>query len=182
MIKKLLLLSFFITGSVLTSHADSVGYVVIEQVYAKSKIIKELRDATAGNFKVQDEEVRGLFQDLQEKAKQFEKESVLMTEEERTEKQQVLLKQQQVFQQKSAELNNVVAKEIQVMQQKIEPEINRVIAKVARENDIKLVVNGILTVPVNNKPVPRNIVLYSEKEVNLTDQVIKLFDKEAIIQ
>lgn len=183
MTKKLLLALLLFNSSMVASHAAAdVGYVVIEEIYAKSTVIKELRASVSGQFQAQDDALRAKFQSFQEKVEQFEKDEVLLSDEEKQTKQQELLQLQQTFQQESQALNEVVGKAITEMQQKIDPEVSRIIEMVAKSNDVKLVVNGLITVPLNNQTIPRSVVLYSEDEVNLTGQVIELFDKEASVQ
>lgn len=168
------------TGLVCSALAQT-GYVNIDEVYARSTVITDLRNSISAKYQTQDEEVRALYTSFEADVRQFEQNNATMSDEERAAKQQELQAKQQEFQQKANELNQAVGDEFGQIQEKVAPEVERLIAKVARDNNVKMVMNGQLRLLINQQPTTTNLVLFAEDDIDLTDKVIEAFDKEAKI-
>ncbi|WP_415063405.1 OmpH family outer membrane protein [Bdellovibrio sp.] len=163
--KMLIVLSMLMTASF--AHAEAkVGYVDMQKAIQATAAGKKAKTELEGEFNKKKKELEKKEADLKKMGEDLEKKKSVLSEE-------ALGKKQAEFQEEMLKYRDVVGKS-QVEIQKKERELTapildkmkKVIAKLAKDKGYAMVIEN------------SQMVLYATPETDLTDEVIKAFDKE----
>lgn len=163
--KMLIVLSMLMTASF--AHAEAkVGVVDMQKAIQSTAVGKKAKGELEGEFNKKKKELEKREADLKKMGEDLEKKKSVLSEE-------ALGKKQAEFQEEMMKYRDVVGKS-QVEIQKKERELTapilekmkKVIAKVAKDKGYTVVIEN------------SQMVLYAVAEADLTDEVIKAFEKE----
>lgn len=162
--KMLIVLSMLMTASL--AHAEKVGVVDMQKAIQSTAVGKKAKGELEGEFNKKKKELEKKEADLKKMGEDLEKKKSVLSEE-------ALGKKQAEFQEEMLKYRDVVGKS-QVEIQKKERELTapilekmkKVIAKVAKDKGYSVVIEN------------SQMVLYAVPEADLTDDVVKAFEKE----
>ncbi|MEN0059000.1 MAG: OmpH family outer membrane protein [Bdellovibrio sp.] len=163
--KSLIVLSLLMTASLAQAEAK-FGFVDMQKAIQASSAGKKAKTELEGDFNKKKKELEKKEADLKKMGEDLEKKKSVLSEE-------ALAKKQAEFQDEMLKYRDVVGKsqlEIQKKERELTAPIlekmKKVIAKIAKEKGYSLVLEN------------SQMVLYSTPEADLTDEVIKAFEKE----
>ncbi|MBI3896674.1 MAG: OmpH family outer membrane protein [Gammaproteobacteria bacterium] len=163
-----LLLSAWIIGAGAV-HADEVriGYVDMTKVSNESKAGKRAKDDIQKLFKERQETLGKEEQQLKSQQQSLEKDKLVMTEQQRKDKQKDFEAKVKVFREKVSTAEHELQQKQMEAEKKIGPVIQGIIQDLAKEEKLLLVFEK------------RQLPLYAAGEADLTDKVIQRFDAKS---
>ena len=180
-----LLLTIFILLSSTAAAAfaeDSIVYMNFDKFYRGSKIVSAVRDSISVEFRQRDTELRELAQKIRDIQEELEKEDLALSEEIKQQKRREAADLDRELLRKGRALAEDRNLSFQERRGVINSEVMRLVRQLAKEKGYRMVLNPFVTLPFNNdRPITQEIVLYAEDSVDITDEVVELFDQEAKI-
>ena len=164
---KALILSLMLV-SVTAMAADSkVGYVDVQKAVQATATGKKAKDQLDGEFKKRKESLDKKKADIEKMGQDLEKKKTVLSEEVLNKKQMELQEEMMKFQKNVAENQLEIQKKEKELVDPILEKMKKIIEKVAQDKGFSLVIekNG-------------QNVLFAQKDADLTDDVVKAFEKE----
>ncbi|MGZ3768074.1 MAG: OmpH family outer membrane protein [Bdellovibrio sp.] len=161
----LIVLSLLMTASFAQAESK-IGFVDMQKAIQATAVGKKAKSELEGEFNKKKKELEKKEADLKKMGEDIEKKKSVLSED-------ALTKKQAEFQEEMLKYRDVVGKSQVEIQKKerdltapILEKMKKVIAKVAKDKGYSLVLEN------------SQMVLYSTPEADLTDEVIKAFEKE----
>lgn len=164
--KMLIVLSLLMTASFAQAVEMKVGYVDMQKAIQSTSAGKKAKTELEGDFNKKKKELEKKEADLKKMGEDLEKKKSVLSEE-------ALGKKQAEFQEEMLKYRDVVGKS-QIEIQKKERELTAPILDKMKKTIAKLAKDKGYTMVIENS----QMVLYATPEADLTDEVIKAFEKE----
>ncbi len=142
-----------------------VGIVDMRKVLVESQAGKRVKDEMGKLVKQKQDELIKQEQQLKGLQEAYEKEQLLMTDEQRKKKQDEMQQKLAALQKQSQEAQRELGKKDQEFTRKAVGEIRPIVEEIAKAEKVKIVYER-----------GESSVLYVEESVDLTDKVIKAYD------
>lgn len=180
--KKLLLLTLL--AAVAAAHpalaAGEIVYVNFDRVYRDSAIINDIRSEISTEFRVREDALKNIGEQIRTLKEEIEKEALILSEGEKEERRRDISAKERNFVRDRQALSEDIGLRFQERRRAIDAEIARVINAMAEEREYGMVLNPYIVLPFSgDRTLTHNVILYADENVDITDEVIKLFDKEA---
>ena len=160
------LLALGLTSSIATAEVK-IGYVdmqkAIQETPAGKKAKKELED----NFNKKKKDLEKMEADIKKKGEEFEKRSMAMNEDARGKKQNEIQGEMRKYQEMAAKSQMEIQKQERDLTQPIVLKLRANLEAIAKKESFTLVLEK-----------NENGVMFAQKEIDLTDRLIKEFDKK----
>lgn len=161
----LIVLSMLMTASF--AHAEAkVGYIDMQKAIQSTSAGKKAKTELEGDFNKKKKELEKKEADLKKMGEDLEKKKSVLSED-------ALNKKQAEFQEEMLKYRDVVGKS-QIEIQKKERELTAPILEKMKKTIAKLAKEKGYTMVIENS----QMVLYATPEADLTDEVVKAFEKE----
>jgi outer membrane protein len=164
----LTLLIMFFAGAVSAAEKPTVGYVNLHKVLLESKVGKRNKTDLDKLIKEKESTLAGEESKLQAMQQAFQKDQLLMTDPQKLEKQKAFQEKAEAYQKMVGEAKQAVSKKDNEFASKSVAEIKAVIADLAKEMKLHLVLDA-----------SEGNVLYAEEGMDLTQKVIEKYDAKA---
>ncbi len=161
----LIVLSMLITASFAQAEAK-VGYIDMQKAIQSTSAGKKAKTELEGDFNKKKKELEKKEADLKKMGEDLEKKKSVLSED-------ALNKKQAEFQEEMLKYRDVVGKS-QIEIQKKERELTAPILEKMKKTIAKLAKEKGYTMVIENS----QMVLYATPEADLTDEVVKAFEKE----
>ena len=143
----------------LVAFANKIAVIEIQQIFAQAEVAIEIRQQLQAQFQPQQKRLSEQQTEFETKVKRYEKNRLTLSAEENSKQQQQLRQAQQQLQQLSTQLQQQLNQAQQQNMQRVEDLVEASVAKVAKKQDISLVLyQG---------------VAYFQPQLDITDAVIK---------
>lgn len=163
---KLIVITAAILFATLAKAEQKIGFVDMQKAIPSTTAGKKAKSELEGEFEKKKKELQKKEGDLKKMQEDFEKKKAVLSDE-------VLQKKQGEFQEEMAKYQGVVRKSQEELQKKerdltapILEKMKRIIEKLAKDKSYSVILE---TSPM---------VLFAEKSTDLTDEVVKEFEKE----
>jgi outer membrane protein len=176
--KKFLLATLFLSASGLAAEGDLV-YVDFDRIYAESKVASAVVDDIKAEFGDREKSLRESSEKIKSLREELEKESLTLGDAEKRAREQEIGSLEREFVRERSAFGEDFNLRLQERRNVVDAEIERIIRKLAEENKYGMVINPYLVLPLGGRTITHNIILYADDRVDITDEVIDLFDKEA---
>lgn len=144
-----------------------IGFVdmqkAIQEVAAGKKAKKELED----EFNKKKKELEKKEADIKKMGEDFEKRSMAMNEDARMKKQQEIQKEMAQYQQTAAKAQMEIQKRERDLTQPIVTKLRGILEEIAKKENFTVILERA-----------ENSVMYAKKEIDLTERMIKEYDKK----
>ena len=149
------------------AFADSVAFVDVQQAVQTTSAGKKAKSSLDAEFKKRKETLDKKKADIEKMGQDLEKKRSVLSEEVLGKKQMELQEEMMKFQKQVAENQLEIQKKEEELVGPILEKMKKVIEKVAKEKNVSMVVEK-----------KGQNVLYATAEADLTDSVVKAFEKE----
>jgi len=164
----IVLLGFLVSGAAVAADTPAVGYVNLHTVLVESKVGKKNKAALDKLVKQKETAISAEQDKLKKMQESFQKEQLLMTDDQKRAKQQEFQQKATAYQEMVNEAKQAINKKDNEFASKSLADIKPVIAEIAKEKKISIVFDA-----------NELSVLYAEKGMDLTQQVIERYDAKA---
>ncbi len=165
MINKFVMALVLAMSVVATAQAEiKIGLLDMRAALFSSDAAKEFTDKMVGKFKQQDLEVRAIGEDGQKLEMRLKNDAALMSDNERQKLAADLEEKIQEYQYKKTKLDKALAEKRQEFLAESKPKIDQVINELVKEEKLDLL-------------LPREAALYTNADLDYTEQVIKKLNK-----
>ena len=144
-----------------------VGYVDVQRAIQATAAGKKAKEQLDGEFKKRKESLDKKKADIEKMGQDIEKKKAVLSEEVLNKRQMELQEEMMRFQKVVAENQMEIQKKEKDLVEPIIEKMKKVIERVAKEKGFSLVIEK-----------GQQNVLYAQKEADLTDDVVKSFEKE----
>ena len=176
----LLLSALLLSGGVFA--ADEIVYVDFDRIYRESKIIGTVETQLREEFAGREEALEAIREEMTSQRERLEKEELTLSEQEKDEIERQIIKMERDFVRNRQALVEDRTLRFQERRKIIDSEILRLVNQLAEEKDYAIVLNPFLHLPISERTsLNHNIILYANRDADITEAVIELFDKEADI-
>jgi len=149
-------------------QASKIGYIDVQRVLARSAAGVAAREALEKERASIQKDMDGRRQELEKLRDEIEKKSALMTADARSDKQDQFERKRRDAARAADDYQKELEKKEGVLLQKVLQEVGGVIEKVGKEKNYYMIVEK------------RNAgVLYASTDADLTDEIIRAYDKDA---
>jgi outer membrane protein len=164
----IVLLSFLFNGAAVAADTLAIGYVNLHKVLVESKVGKRNKAELDKLIKQKESAITAEQGKLKAMQESFQKEQLLMTDDQKKAKQQEFQQKAQAYQAMVNEAKQAVNKKDNEYASKSLEEIKPVIAEIAKEKKISIVFDA-----------NELSVLYADKGMDLTQKVIERYDAKS---
>ncbi len=147
--------------------AEKVGYIDMQKVIQATKAGKKAKETLDGEFKKRKEGLDKKKADIEKMGMDLEKKKTVLSEEVLGKKQMELQEEMMKFQKVVAENQGEIQKKEKDLLEPILEKMRKVIENVAKEKGFSMVLEK-----------QGQNVIFAQKEMDLSDDVIKAFEKE----
>lgn len=145
---------------------QKIGFVDVRKAVEATKAGKKVKTELESEFKKREAALKKRAEDIKKMTEDFEKKSAVLSDDARGKKQQEIQEEMMKYNQEVAKNTSDIRKKEQDLMEPIFKKMQDVINEIAKKQDYSLVLQS------------RDNVLYAKKEVDLTDEVIKAFEKK----
>ena len=167
--KKVLVIVVSLLASSFASADFKVAYVDMQKAIEKSAIGKKAKDEMKKEAEKRNKELEKKKADVDKMREDIEKKRSVLAEEAFNKRAQELQEEMQKFNQTAAKAQADLQKKEAELLEPIVKKIKAVIEKIAKDKGVSMV--------LQSNPNAQ-IVLYASDETDLTDEVVKAFDKD----
>jgi outer membrane protein len=146
--------------------ASSIGYVDMQKAIQATQSGKKAKDSLDSEFQKRKAKLDKKKSDIEAMGKDLEKKKNLMSEEALQKKQLEIQEEMMKFQKEVAENQLEIQKKEEELVKPIVEKMRSVIEKVAKEKGLTMVLEN------------KGQVIFASKESDITDDVVKAFEKE----
>lgn len=166
---KKLMMAVLVTAmaSPVMAAAEKVGFIDLQKAVQATASGKKAKESLDGDFKKRKESLDKKKADIEKMGQDLEKKKSVMSEEVLSRKQMELQEEMMKFQKTVGENQVELQKREKELLEPIIEKMRKVIEKVANEKDFAMVL----------EKAGQN-VLFAKKDADLTDEVVKAFEKE----
>jgi outer membrane protein len=164
--KKIFLMTL-LSMSAIALAETKVGFVDVQKAIQSTASGKKAKGQLDAEFKKRKESLDKKKADIEKMGQDLEKKKTVLSEEVLSKKQMELQEEMMKFQKNVAENQLEIQKKEKELVDPILEKMHKVIEKVAKEKGFSLVI----------EKTPQN-VLFAQKDVDLTDDVVSAFEKE----
>jgi len=165
--KKLLLVTLFpLFAYANLAQAASVGYIDIQRAIQGTQSGRQAKEALDGEFQKRKAKLDKKKNDIESMGKDLEKKKNLMSEEALQKKQMEIQEEMMKFQKEVAENQLEIQKKEEELVKPIIDRMRVTIEKVAKAKGLTMVLEN------------KGQVIFASKESDITDDVVKAFEKE----
>jgi outer membrane protein len=143
-----------------------IGFVDVRKAVESTKQGKKVKTELETEFKKREKELQKKADDIKKMTTDFEKKNAVLAEDARLKKQQEIQEEMLKYNQDVQKNTADIRKKEQDLMEPIFKKMQKVIDDVAKKENYTLVLQS------------RDNILYAVKEVDLTDSVVKAFEKE----
>lgn len=155
-------------AAVPAAHTNRIGFIDVQRVLARSVAGVAAREQLEREKATMQKEMDGKRQELEKLRDELEKKGPLMTPEARRDKQETFDRKRRDAARLADDFQKELEKKEQGLLQKVLQDVSGVIEKVGKERGYYLIVEK-----------RGAVVLYSAAEADLTDEVIRAYDRDA---
>jgi outer membrane protein len=165
-------LKLLLSGAVLWSQAvlasteTKIVFVDVRKAVESTKAGQKVKTELEAEFKKREKELQKRADDIKKMTQDFEKKSAVLSDEARIKKQQELQDEMIKYNQEVTKNTQDIRKKEQDLMEPIFKKMQDVINKIAKDENISMVLQS------------RDNVIYAVKEMDLTEKVIKEFEKK----
>ena len=159
------LLVFLFSGVAIAADKPTIGYVNLHTVLIESKVGKRNKAELNKLIKQKESAISAAQDKLKAMQESFQKEQLLMTDDQKKAKQKEFQEKAQAYQEMVNEAKNAVGEKDKEYANKSLAEIKPIIAEIAKDMKISIVFDA-----------NELSVLYAEKGMDLTQKVIERYD------
>ena len=164
---RMLLALLFVCATLSAKAQDpKVVFVQVEKVYRESALIQQIRANIEEEFKLREEEVVKILEEIREKRNRLNKEGLTLGADEKEELRQDIDRLERVLTREDKALREDRNLRFSEYREKLEPRILRVIGQIAQAHNYEIVLD---------------FVLFGKTNANITDEVIKLLDEQVTV-
>lgn len=164
----ILLLLVLPYAAVLAADQHAIAYVDLRKVLVESKVGKQSKVELEKLVKQKRNAITAEENKLKSMQEQFQKDQLLMTDVQKSEKQKDFQQRAEVFQKMVSEANQDIAAKDKEFAAKSIAEIRKIIAEVAKENNIGLVLEA-----------SESGLLYADGALDLTQKILERYDAKS---
>ena len=175
---KYFLITLLLLFSATANAADSVAYVDFERVYRDSKNIRANIDDVNTQFQSRAQELEKMGQEARVLQEQLQKEALTLGESEKKEINTKLTELTRNLNRKHQALTEDRGLQIQERQKAIDLELRSIIEAIAKEKKYTMVLNPFIAIPAGERLLTHSILLYADKNTDITEEIIKRFDQQ----
>src|SRR5688572_10413415 len=151
-----------------SAQPNRIGFIDVQRVLARSVAGVAAREQLEREKATMQKEMDGKRQELEKLRDELEKKGPLMTADARRDKQEVFDRKRRDAARLADDFQKELEKKEQGLLQKVLQDVSGVIEKVGKERGFYLIVEK-----------RGAVVLYSAAEADLTDEIIRAFDRDA---
>lgn len=161
-----------IVGTVLSLFAlqafaeVKIGFVDVRKAVESTKAGKKVKTELESEFKKREKNLKKQADDIKKMTEDFEKKSAVLSEDARNKKQQQIQEEMLSYNQEVGKNTSDIRKKEQDLMKPIFEKMQTVINDIAKKENYTLILQS------------RDNVLYAQKEIDLTDKVVKEFEKK----
>lgn len=162
-----LLLCLGLNSSAFAADAVKIGYVDLQAVINLSKAGKKEQEKIKSFIKKRQKEIAAEEKKLEALGKKFEKDRLTMSKEQQKKKQEEFQKKLIAFRKLTRKSEKEVKKKESLFTKRALAELKNIVADVAKDKKFTFIVEK-----------SEGAVLYSQEGMDLTSEVMKIFDKK----
>ncbi|MGE0526447.1 MAG: OmpH family outer membrane protein [Bdellovibrionales bacterium] len=159
---------FYSAGSAAADSKEhtKIAYIDMQKAIQDTAAGKKAKKELEGEFNKKKKELEKLETDIKKKGEDFEKRSMAMNEDARVKKQQELQGEMRKYQELAAKSQMEIQKRERDLTKPIVDKLRKIIDELAKKDDYDMVLEK-----------SENSVMWAKKELDLTERVVKEFDK-----
>lgn len=156
-----------LTWSTAVFAADvKIGVVDINQAMLRTKDGQSAKKSLEAEFKKRQETIQAMEAKMRKQSEEFQRKQELLAGDAKAKQQTEMQKELREYQEAVTKNQSEMEKRQRDLIQPIERKMNSIIAEIAKKENLALVISR-----------PEQLVLYAEKEIDLTDRVVAEYDK-----
>lgn len=143
-----------------------IAYVDVRKAVEATKAGQKVKTELEGEFKKREKDLQKRADDIKKMTQDFEKKSAVLSDEARAKKQQEIQEEMLKYNQEVSKNTQDIRKKEQELMEPVFKRMQDVINKIAQAEGLSMVLQS------------RDNVIYAVKEMDLTDRVVKEFEKK----
>lgn len=159
------LASVFLSTQVFAASDLKIGFVDVRKAVESTKAGQKVKTELEKEFKKREKELQSRADDIKKMTTDFEKKSSVLSEDARMKKQQVIQEEMLKYNQEVSKNTADIRKQEQSLMEPVFKKMQKVINDLAKKEGYSLVLQS------------RDNVLYAVDDIDLTDKVVKAFEK-----
>lgn len=166
MLRNMMLAAFMLLP--LAAQADvKIGYIDMQKAIQETASGKKAKKDLEEEFNKKKKELEKMEADIKKKGEDFEKRSGVMNEDARTKKQAELNADMRKYQETAGKAQMEIQKRERDLTQPIVTKLREILDGIAKKEDYTIILEKA-----------ENSVMWAKKEIDLTDRVVKDYDKK----
>ena len=165
---KLIIGTILTLGLVLPAFASAeikIGFVDIRKAVEATSDGKEIKETLEKEFKKREKALKKQADNVKKMTEDYEKKSSVLSEDARLRKQQEIQEEMLKYNQDVQKNTQGIREKEQKLMKPVFEKMQKVINKIAEKEDYSLIIQN------------RDNVLFAKKEIDLTEKVVKAFEK-----